>query len=376
MIAQHASTIRSFKLCPMLYRLQRVLCLQPVEETSALRMGTNWHKCLEILTEPAGGSDALIAHLDQAYENRPPSVESVDWEVERTVLLYSALGWRWYWQGDRVKTVAREVLFKRKVRPGYMREGRIDRLIRGEEPFQNDIYMIGEYKSTGKPIDSGSAYWDTLNMDTQITLYIIEARHAQLAGELGEYGISPDDPLISGVLYDVWHKPSIRPKKLSQADTEKFIADGEYYDEEFEVVAITNTSVGTTVRVNGQFVEVTFGKPPKPTKKNPNLKTPFSIRETPEMFGARLLADIKENPENHFVRKEISRTDAELARFDEEFYRIARVANIMEKQNLWYVNEHQCHATYRCPYSQICQHNLNVENGNIPEGFQRTSGEW
>lgn len=374
MISQHASTIRSFKLCPMLYRLQRVLCLAPVEETPALRMGTNWHKCLEILRSDSQNAveDDLIAHLDQAYEDRPPSVELADWETERMILLYSALGWLWYWQDDEVETIACEVPFKREVRLGYVRQGRIDRLIR-----RNELVQVGEYKSTSKPIDSASTYWDTLNLDTQITLYIIEARHAQLAGELVEYGIPPDDPLISGVLYDVWHKPKIKSKKLSQADTKKFMADGEYYGEGFTRNLSKATDANEiAVSVNEVLSEITYGKPPKPTKKNPEPETPFSIRETPEMFGARLLDDIKKNPENHFARKEISRTDAELKRFDEEYYKIARVANLMEKQNLWYVNEHQCHATYRCPYSQICQHNLDVENGNIPDGFKRTSGEW
>ena len=371
MISQHASTIRSFKLCPMLYRLQRVLCLQPVEETEALRMGTNWHKCLEILTDPEQGQDALITHLDTAYENRPPSVEPVDWETERTVLLYSALGWLWYWQDDKVETIAREIPFKREVRPGYVRQGRIDRIIR------RGLVQVGEYKSTSKSIESGSAYWNTLNLDTQITLYIIEARHLQLAGGLTHLCIYPNDSRISGVLYDVWHKPSIRPKKLSQADTKTFIETGEYFGEKFKVTACAGPQdTGTFYLVNDASVEVTYGKPPKPTKKNPDPVAPPSIRETPEMFGARLLADIKEHPENHFARKEISRTDAELARFDDEYYRIARLANLMEKQNLWYVNEHQCHATYRCPYSQICQHNLDVENGNIPDGFKRVSGEW
>ena len=113
-----------------------------------------------------------------------------------------------------------------------------------------------------------------------------------------------------------------------------------------------------------------LGAMPKATKKNPNPSPPWTIRETPEMFGARLLADIREQPDKYYARKEIPRTDQELARFDKEFYNIARVAHFMTRQDLWFINENQCSATYRCPFASICNHNQDVSNGNVPDGFK------
>ena len=354
MIAQSATSISDYKRCPWLHYLRHVLRLRPIEEPETARQGTNWHKCLEILTDPEGGRDAMIAHLNEAYANCPPSIELTDWEVERTVLLYSALGWQWYWSNDPglIETIAREVHFKRQVNNLYSRRGKIDRIIRLVGRL-----LLGEYKSTGKPIDSGSIYWDHLKLDSQLTLYLIEARHAQLAGQLEQYGISATDPLISGMLYDVWRRPTIRPKKLTQADSKKFLADGMYFDEKFEL----GTDEDGSTTINGVDPELVPGK----------KEGSFAIRETPEMFGARLLADIREQPEKYFARREIARTDQELERADTEFSNIARLTHFTTQRGLWFRNEHQCIVKWRCAFTPICLYDIDVSDGQIPDGFRK-----
>ena len=352
MILQSATSISDYKLCPTSYYFRHVLRLRPIEEPESARQGTNWHKCLEILTDPQGGRDAMIEHLNQTYANCPPSIELTDWEVERTILLYSALGWLWYWSEDQIETIAREVHFKRQINEHYGRQGKIDRIIQLVGRF-----LLGEYKSTGKPIDSGSIYWDHLKLDSQLTLYLIEARHAQLAGKLEQYGISATDPLISGMLYDVWRKPTIRPKKLTQAESKRFAESGpvgDYCGETFEI------SGKLDIYINGVRAEVTPGKTPGT----------FAIRETPEMFGARLLADIREQPEKYFARREIARTDQELKRADEEYTNIARLTYVTEQRKLWFRNEHQCIQKWRCVFTPICLYDIDVSNGRVPEGFR------
>lgn len=364
MVPQSATSISDYKRCPWLHYLRHVLRIRPIEEPESARQGTNWHKCLEILTDPEGGRDAMIVHLNEAYANCPPSIELTDWEIERIILLYSALGWQWYYNDDQVETIAREIHFKRQINNLYSRRGKIDRIIR-----RNGQLLLGEYKSTSKPIDSGSIYWDHLKLDSQLTLYLIEARHAQLAGKLEEYGISATDPLISGMLYDVWRRPTIRPKKLTQAETKKFLIDGQYFGEGFK--GHTEEMGGAIgVSVNKVTAEITLGAEPKPTKKNPNPIRAFAIRETPEMFGARLLADIREQPEKYFARREIARTDQELERADAEFSNIARLTHFMTQRDLWFHNEHQCIVKWRCAFTPICLYNVDVSDGNVPDGFK------
>ncbi len=325
-------------------------------------MGTSWHKCLEIFTGPDGSQEAVVEHLNAAYSRCPPSMELADWEVERVILLYSFVGWSWHrsWQqAEDIETIAREVHFERQVNNLYGRRGKIDQIIRW-----GDRLLLGEYKSTSQPIDSGSVFWGQLRLATQPTLYILEARRAQLAGKLESFGITATDPLISGVLYDVWKKPTIRPKKLTQAESKKFVESGEYFVEKFEIHR--DTCQPAIMTINQTAID--FTNPDKVTLgKKAGV---FAIRETPEMFGARLLADIREEPEKYFARKEIPRSDLELAQLDAEYDNIARITYFMARRNLWYRNENQCTARYRCSMHPICLNNLDVSSGLVPDRFK------
>jgi len=307
MRTQSASAITSFKLCPMKYYLQYVKRLKLIEEPEARRVGTNWHKCMEVLAgNPDDPTETLAAHLTDAYAIRPPYIETDAWDLERIILLYSALGWNWFHGEDKIETVATELRFDRAVHSRLKRTGRIDRIVRW-----HGRPMLVEYKSTAQSLDADSPYWDRLNMDTQISMYLLEARHMQMAGDLSKYALKATDPLISGCLYDVWRKPSIRPKKIK----------GE--------------------------------------------------RETSEQFGERLLEDIQERPEFYFCRREIPRTDAELEAADKEFNVIARTLEFMEARDLWFTNEYQCLGMGRCDFLPICSHHLDIDT-ELPEGFRRS----
>lgn len=381
-----ASSIACFKACPYRYYLAYHLGIRPIEDTEALRVGTNWHAILEIATmephsqcphcgplaepdsecELCGGVDtlpedimeAVVRHLDKAYENRPMSIDPIDWEVERIILLYSLVGWRWNYSEDRIETIEREIKFKLPLRnpasgralPRVKRVGVIDRIIQ-----QNGQYKIGEYKSTSKSLDSDSSFWDHLNLTTQISMYAQAVREMDLGYEIGD------------TLSDVWHKPSIRPKKLTQAESKTFVETGlypldpEFFQQEFELYVENLPSGSAAVTVANTPAEVTPGK----------KEGTYAVRETPEMYGARLLADIQARPEYYFARKPIARTDADLKQFEVELYHIYRTIRQMAKDNAWFKNENQCEATFKCPYMGLCYHNIDVSDGQTPDGFRR-----
>jgi len=295
--------------------------------------------------------DAVVRHLNQAYADRPAYIEPLDWEVERIILLYSLAGWRWYYSDDKIETVERETEFKFPLRnpssgralPRVKRVGKIDRIIK-----QDNQYMIGEYKSTSKSLDSDSSFWDHLNLSTQISMYALAIREMNLGFDVGD------------TLYDVWHKPGIKPKKLTQADTKKFIEDGKYCGQTFDI----KTNEDDSIAINGAKPEFTPGK----------KEDTFAIRETPEMFGARLLQDIQERPEYYFARRPIARTDADLRQFEKEVYHIYRTIRQMAKDDAWFMNESQCEATFKCSYCPLCYHNVDVSDGSTPDGFKRIFG--
>lgn len=393
-----ASFFGAFKACAMRCYLKYVLGLIPDEDTDAQRQGTRWHRCLEIMgmkprdlcldctathpdsdcplcegtcVLPSEMMDAVIRYLNKVYKTVPMSKTREEWLTERAILLYSLCGYNWQYADDDFEVVAEEIQFSLSVRnpesgralPNVTLDGKIDKIVRSP----NGIYYIDEHKSTSKSIDSDSTFWSYLNLDTQTKLYPYAAQQLQLAGELWAYGINPTDPLISGVRYDAWHKPGISPKKLTQAESKKFVETGEYMGEKFIIetnwgVPDPNIDNKESVAVNGESAEVTPGA----------KEGTFSVRETPEMFGARLLVDIAERPNFYFARREISRTAAELRTFEYEIYNIYQTIKFMNKNGRWWTNEQQCEATFRCPYISICYNNIKVDGGTVPEGFKLT----
>lgn len=384
-----ASFIAALKSCPYRCYLKYVLGIVPAEDADVLRVGTNWHRLLEIMgmkpetvcpecsktknnpqcplcegTDilPANMMDAVLRQLNQAYQTVPLSKTREEWLTERAILLYSIAGYNWYYADDPFEVVAEEIQFRIPVRnpktgrvlPNVTLDGKIDKIVKSP----NGIYYVDEHKSTGSALDSDSPYWKHLVLDTQTRLYPYAAQQLQLAGDLEQYGIKPSDPLISGVRFDAWHKPQIRPKKLTQADSKKFVENGEYMGDKFEVKQYPQGDVS----VGDEVTETSFGA----------KEGTFTIRETPDMYGARLLKDISERPEYYFCRKEITRTAADLKKFEQEILNIYHTIKFMDRNNTWWQNEQQCEATFRCQNLDICYNNVDLSNGNVPDGFKLT----
>ncbi len=378
-----ASFIAAFKACPVRCRLSYVIGLRPEKDSDVLRIGSHWHRILEIIKMKPGkvcpdcgnlgqknpdcplcrGTDilpedmmtAVSDYLTAAYSDRPTWKTHEEWETERIKLLYSLVAYIWYWEEDdaKIEVLELEKSFTIPLRnpdtcralPHVKVVGKIDKVIRKlVKPF------VMEHKSTSKSVDPDSSYWNRMIMDTQTTLYPFAARQ-----------LSEDYKDIQ-VLYDVWHKPTISPKMLTQGDSKKFVADGKYYGTQFLVGYEEHSSPNGNpfCSVNGVESEV------KPGAKD----NTFAIRETPEMYGARLLQDITERPEFYFARKEIPRTEADLKVFEVELYNIYQTVKNMNKNGGWYHDESQCEATFKCSYTDLCYNNVELSDGMEYEGFK------
>jgi hypothetical protein len=225
--------------------------------------------------------------------------------------------------------------------------------------------LIGENKTTSRPIDSGSTYWARLRKDTQSKFYIVAARDMQAAGR----GMNEVADQVSGLLHDVFHKPQISPKKLTQAESAEFVQTGEYCGQKFEIAGWTLTCMADMIaklvalRVDGVQAEVEPGK----------KEGTFALRETPGMFGARLFQDMTTDPAKYFARREIAFTDAELKDFEYQVWALQKMMNEMERTGYWYENENQCEATgsFKCSFCPICYNNVDVFNGQTPPGYKR-----
>jgi hypothetical protein len=312
--------------------------------------------------------DAVVRVLNKRYAD----VTLLDKEakdLERTRLLYALIGYRWYYGTDFEPAVAREEYFKLPLLnpdtgypvPNVEITGKIDKLIELTQNIglgRHGGVGVKEHKTTSKSLDSDSSYWAHLNMDTQTSMYIYAARRLQLEGKLEKYGIKATDPLISKVSYDVHHKPQTSPKKLTQGDSKKFVETGEYCGQKFGVQLVDSGVYD--YYINGVQADIEPGK----------KEGTFAIRETPEMYGARLLLDITERPEFYFAQKPLVRTDAEMKAFEYELYDIAKDMQSKIRADRWWHNEFQCEATFKCDYCDSCYNHIDLDPENPPSGMR------
>jgi len=351
-----ASSIAMLKQCPYSHYLKYTLGVLPIEDTDAQRMGTNWHKVLEI-----GDTDKVIAHLNEAYKTVPLSKTAEEWQTEQVILLNTFLAYDRIYSHDVFDVVANEIPFKLQLADDAIVLGKIDKIARN---VISGHHFIVEHKSTSSSLDSDSSYWSHLTLDTQTTLYPFSTQILQLNNDLVKFGIKPDDPLISEVLYDVWRKPTIRPKKLTQADSKKFVETGEYMGRKFEVEWLDPD--GDPGDEPSWFVNKQQAIS-EPGKKEGT----FAIRETPDMFGARLYQDMIERPDHYFARRLIGRTTQQLDGFNTELYGIYEAIKYLSQHDYrCWKNERYCEATYKCPFIPICYNHIEIDVNNLPEGFE------
>jgi len=388
-----ATKIKCMKDCPMIVFLKYICRIFKHVETDARRVGSNWHKVLEVASIPPGSvcplcavksandgncplcsgtgflpDDALATvtnQLNADYGERPTGVEAEDWELERIKLLYSYVAYRWVYEQEEYETVARELDFNMPVLspksgrsiPNTELVGKIDKLIK----LGPHRYSVMEHKSTSSPVAADSTYWGHLRLDTQSLLYLYIARRMLREGLLEPYGMHYGTDQITGVYYDVYHKPGVNPKKLTQAESKQFVEDGKYCNGEFGVIQ----GDGSWVHVNGVQAIVEPGK----------KEGTFAIKETAEMYGARLLQDMTERPEFYFARKEVTFSDEVVEKFEREIFNLHTTMRLMKNNDSWYCNESHCEATYKCDYLDICYNGLNVETDPLPAGLYKKVDE-
>lgn len=389
-----ASSIQSFKACPTRFRLAYREGLRVVEDTEAQRFGNAWHGMHEAYAnalnewispdfsqtshpdgEEAYALTAAVDYLYTRYAQIPNSKTAFEWKLERQILLTSFLGYLWFYQNDPIEFLASELPFELPLhapRTGLplltsevLRVGKIDHIIR----WQGSVGAL-ERKSTSRSISDDSDYWDKAKKDTQVSMYALAFR------DMAQSDTLPDEVKIGiafsksfgNTLYDVWHRPTTKPKDLTQAETAQFIADGKYMGSEFkvQVSVFEKTTAPPTyqhgVTVDGEVVEVTEGK------------KGFAIRESVEMYGARLMQDMYERPEFYFRRREIARTDADLKNFRKQLFSTYQAMKLASKYEAWVENESACRATFPCPFIAVCYGpgaDAVCDGKTTPNGYKR-----
>lgn len=386
-----ASFIRAKNKCDYLCYLKYFLGLRTDHDTDPLRYGNRWHTCQEILGRSPGvcidcaqkaaddpecpfcggtGSipedrmELVVEYLNKYYATVPDNKDRNEWLTERAKVMYGMAAYAWYYADDEYETLATELKFSLPVKnprtgrtlPNCKLIGKIDKLVRN----RNGVPMIMEHKTTSSSLDSDSTFWGNLRLNTQISMYVYAAQEMQLAGDLEMYGIKVTDPLIQECVFDGLHKPGIAPKKLSQKDSKEFVETGEYFGKKFEITVYDYRPPEGVMIIDGEQADVEPGA----------KEGTFTIRETPEMYGMRLMDDMSERPEFYFGRREVSRTKKDIKDFQKKIYSIYQAYKFMCRTETWSMDEDQCEATYICEYTGLCYNGVDPTVGDIP-GFKR-----
>lgn len=208
-----SSRLRVIRTCLRMHHLRYVLALQ-TPETDQMRFGTVGHAALEawyrawMVYCPVCEGILGAGHQPtcQACECRGLGLNDrlfaamgviaasslSDWDRIKLAILIRAYDARWGGEDWEVLAVEQEFRF---LLGDDLIGGKIDAIIRDRKDGR--VYVV-EHKTTGVDASLGSAYWDRLTIDSQVSVYIDGA--AMLGHE------------IAGCIYDVIKRPGHEPK--------------------------------------------------------------------------------------------------------------------------------------------------------------------
>lgn len=321
------SSESTFKNCPRKFWLCYELGLRPKHSAQPLRLGNAVHAGLEVLK---GGGDEASADLAirglYADAECPPYLEADEFAVEEETAVALVKGYARRYADDLIcEYVAVEQSFDLPIinpetgrqTPIFRSAGKIDGIVR----LPDGRLAVMEHKTASEDLGLDSDYWRRLAMDSQISRYVMAA------GDLG-YDIAT-------TIYDVIRKPEIRPKNITKADRALATSRGDY----FGLV----------------------------------LHEACPERETPAMYGARLLSDTIVRPDFYFARNEVPRLSSDLEEFRWEQWAIQRAIQEARRFGRWYRNTAHCTQYGKCPYFDVCRGALGDPANEIPQGFRRVA---
>lgn len=315
------SRLRCLKLCARKHYYAYEAGITTQRESEALRMGRIYHVALDALA--LGKSlEQVFAIITDNYATMPQYADAFDWAVEREKVMRLICGYVWFWRDEKIEILATESVFSLPIlnpetrcpTPLFSKAGKIDKKIR----LESGIVGVMEHKTTSDSIEGDSEYWDILRLDPQISMYFTS------------------DPTLQTILYDVTRKPATKPSQTKthpKAIKDDYKLFGRWY---------------------GEVIEGATAELPE--------------RETVQMYGARLAADITENPARFYARREVGRTEADVEAFNLDLWQDQLLLRHRQKLNLWPRTPSADTCSW-CEFKRPCFANIYPINSVPPEGF-------
>lgn len=300
------SRLSCYRACPKRHFFRYELGLTLDTEPVAMRVGSAFHVALE----------AIDNGLDPEAEVARRVVLD-PWEMGMVAAMFTVHRERW--EGDTLEVVATELAFdlpllnpnSGKASSAWRLAGKIDRVFR----LPDGRLAIKDRKTTTESIASDSDLWTRLNLDQQMSIYLLAAR------ELG-YDVQV-------ILYDVTVRPMLRPFKKTPPDKIQIKKNGEPY---------------ANVRLHD---------------------------ETPFDFTVRVAEAMRAEPDRYFARHEIARLDDDLDELRHELWQQSLAIRSAQDAGHWWRNPGACVTPFHCPYLSIC--GSRIDHDYVPSGFRKLS---
>lgn len=329
------SRMQTFRTCPRKHWFQYEKGIRPEGTSKPLRMGSAIHDAIDHFMRGDHVEGCLAETLaDTVYDDANADI-GILIEGETIEALFRGYVNRW---GRTPEVVHSEQSFRTPiVNPDtgassrtFQLAGKIDRIVK----LDDGRLAVLETKTVSESIEPDAPYWRKLELDQQISTYMIAAR-----------GMGFD---VETVIYDVIRKPSIQPKMIQERD-----ADG---------LKIVVDEVGDRQYLSN-------GKPRQSvTADQKGMGWRLLERmESPEEFAGRLADDIASRPDFYYARREIPRLDADIEDMRHELWQQAQVIREAQKTGRWYRNTAACDWKGKCPYLDVCRNARDIDSA--PSGF-------
>lgn len=326
--------------------------MQDLTEYSATRLAT-LHTCLrkykykyvDRLVEPTTDSQAYGKAMHAAYETwlrtydrgaearlivAHASIAESGLNAVEAIRAHAVMeGYELRWGAVPWRVLAVEIPFRYDL-GGHVLIGVIDAIIQDETDAR--VYVV-EHKNTVSDIAPGTAYWEMLTIDRQVSVYVDGA--SMLGYE------------IAGVIYDAIGKPK-HDRLLATPEEARKYTKGKGC----KLCGGTHGGKGGIKRGDGCATCNQTGWFEEP-KLYENQR---AEDETPESFDARVRAAIAEHPEVFYQRATIVRTDDELPKMRSDLLETIRLARMCEVLDMWpRGNTHACRSFgTACAFIPLC----------------------
>lgn len=298
-----ATRLATFRRCVRLHHYRYVLGLgEPSTDTQ--EFGKVGHSVLETLLRAQMGDVIANAVVMQGIPMDLPDA----YEAARLSALID--GYRLRWESTRWEVLGVEVPFEYEL-AGHIINGRMDGIVR--DLADGRVYVL-EHKFTSSDTSPGSAYWERLTLDAQVSIY------CDAAAMLG-YD-------CAGVIYDVIGKPALKPKLATPVEKRKMTA-GKGCKACGGKAGVKGLGYGP---VGGDCIACKgSGWSEAPRLYEGQRDTGEPVQE----FRDRVIESIAANPDDYYRRAVIVRTEDELPKMRTDLLdtiKLARAAELFDVQ--------------------------------------------